>query len=231
MANPTTHLSNRVLRTPRAAAIAGILFGLLMITSFVILQFAVPPDSGETSAWLEESAGTINLALSLLPFAAIAFLWFMGVIRDRIGLLEDQFFSTLFFGSGLLYLAMIFSTAAIAGGILVVFTNNPELLFSSGLYTFARSVINKFNNIFAIRMAGMFLFVLGTIWYRTEVMPRWVALLTYVVAIVQLFGVQLMPMATLVFPNWVIFISVYILILNYRYQKDASFDDGLTVRE
>jgi len=69
----------------------------------------------------------------------------MGVMRDRLGHLEDQFFSTLFFGSGLLYLAMTFASAAITGGILTVY---------------------------AMRMAGMHMIVLGTIWMRTQIMPR-----------------------------------------------------------
>ena len=52
-----------------------------------------------------------------MPFAGIAFLWFIGVVRDRLGRLEDQFFSTVFFGSGLLFLAMVFVSMAIAGGM------------------------------------------------------------------------------------------------------------------
>jgi hypothetical protein len=230
MPEPKVHVSNKRLRTPRAAAIAGILFAVLMVASLYITQISIPAESAASSDWLEESAGTITFALSLLPFAGIAFLWFMGVIRDRIGLMEDQFFSTLFFGSGLLYLAMTFASAAIAGGILAVYAFNPEVLLTSGLYTFARSIIYKFNNIFALRMAGMHLIVLGTIWWRTEVMPRWVALLTYAVALVELIGIQFYPWATLVFPIWVFFISVYILIPNFRYQK-TQMDDGMTLRE
>lgn len=228
MAQSTTHISNRRLRTPRAAAIAGIIFAVLMIVSLTMLQIYVPADSTDTSDWLAENIGRINFALSLLPFAGIAFIWFLGVVRDRIGLLEDQFFSTLFFGSGLLYLAMTFATAAIAGGILAVYAFNPEILISSGLYTFARAIIYKFNNIFAIRMAGMFMIVVGTIWWRTEVMPHWVALLTYAVAIVELIGIQYFPWATLVFPSWVFLISAYILVLNYRYQKQDVEIDGMT---
>ena len=110
------HISYRPLRTPKAAAFAGIGFAFLQITSFVLLQISIPADSYERNDWLVEQASEITLALGLLPFAGIAFLWFLGVLRDRLGHLEDQFFSTLFFGSGLLYLAMTFSTAAIAGG-------------------------------------------------------------------------------------------------------------------
>jgi hypothetical protein len=228
MTESTAHISNRGLRTPRAAAIAGIIFAVLMIISFTMLQISIPAESKVTSEWLEESAGSITIALSLLPFAGIAFLWFMGVVRDRIGLMEDQFFSTLFFGSGLLYLAMTFATAAIAGGILAIFTLDPELLITSGLYTYSRAIIYKFNNIFAIRMAGMHMIVLGTIWWRTEVMPRWVALLTFPVAILQLLGIQFFPWATLVFPAWVFMISAYILVLNYRYQRQDVEIDGMT---
>jgi hypothetical protein len=109
------HISQKPLRTPRAAAIAGILFAVLQITAFILIQVSIPTDSFIQTDWLAEGSGEIGLALSLLPFAGIAFLWFMGVLRDRMGYLEDQFFSTLFFGSGLLYLAMTFATAAIAG--------------------------------------------------------------------------------------------------------------------
>jgi hypothetical protein len=228
MADQKTHISNRGLRTPRAAAIAGLIFAVLMIISFVNLQISIPPESKTTSDWLEQSARNVAFALSLLPFAGIAFLWFMGVVRDRIGLLEDQFFSTLFFGSGLLYLAMTFATAAMAGGIMAVFSYDPVLLVTSGLYAFARATIHEFNNVFAIRLAGMHMIVLGTIWWRTGVMPRWVALLTFPVALLQLVGIQFFPWAILVFPAWVFMISTYLLVLNYLYQKHDIEIDGMT---
>ena len=48
----------------------------------------------------------------MAPFAGIAFLWFIGVLRNRVGALEDQFFSTVFLGSGLLFVASLFASAA-----------------------------------------------------------------------------------------------------------------------
>ena len=54
--------------------------------------------------------------MNLIPFAGIAFLWFIGVLRDRIGEREDRFFATVFLGSGLLFVAMLFVAAAIAAG-------------------------------------------------------------------------------------------------------------------
>ena len=229
MPEPREHISNRRLRTPRAAAFAGILFALLMITSFVLLQISIPSGSIDASDWLEEQAGTVTLALTLLPFAGIAYLWFMGVMRDRLGHLEDQFFSTLFFGSGLLYLAMTFASAAIAGGILTVYAFDPEILIDSGIYIFSRAIIYKFNNVYAMRMAGMHMIVLGTIWMRTQVMPRWLALVTFILALVQLVGANFMSSITLVFPTWVFIISAYILYLNFRFQQGDVKVDGLTL--
>ena len=231
MSASSEHISNRRLRTPRAAAIAGILFGVLMLTSHILIQLTIPPETRATSDWLAEGAGNLALALSLLPFAGIAFLWFMGVIRDRIGLLEDQFFSTLYFGSGLLYLAMMFAGSALAGGLLAVYSFDPDVLYASGLYTFIQSSIYKFSNVFAIRMAGMHMIVLGTIWIRTAVMPRWLALVTFILALVLLITITILPWVTLVFPSWVIVISVYILMLNYRFQQEMSTRDGMTLKD
>jgi hypothetical protein len=229
MPEPREHISNRRLRTPRAAAIAGILFALLMITSFVLLQISIPSGSIDASDWLAEQAGTVTLALTLLPFAGIAYLWFMGVMRDRLGHLEDQFFSTLFFGSGLLYLAMTFASAAIAGGMLTVYAFDSELLIDSGIYVFSRAIIYKFNDVYAMRMAGMHMIVLGTIWTRTQIMPRWLALVTFTLALVQLVGANFLSSITLVFPAWVFIISAYILYLNFRHRKEEVSRDGLTL--
>ena len=219
------HISYRPLRTPKAAAFAGIGFAMLQLTSYYLMQTSIPAESLDKQE-LTNLANNMTLALSLLPFAGIAFLWFLGVLRDRLGHMEDQFFSTLFFGSGLLYLAMTFVSAAITGGLLAIYAADPDLLFGSGILVFGRAMIYKFNNIYAIRMAGMFMMVLGTIWVRTGLMPRWLALLTYLTALTLIIGVAFWPWSTLFFPAWVFIISAYILVLNYRYQQE---NDGVTL--
>ena len=220
-----THISYRPLRTPKAAAFAGIGFAVLQITSYVLMQTSIPAEALEVDD-LAQLAKDMTLALSLLPFAGIAFLWFLGVLRDRLGHMEDQFFSTLFFGSGLLYLAMTFISAAITGGLLTVYAVDPDLLFNGAVLTFGRAIIYKFNNVYAIRMAGMFMMVLGTIWVRTGLMPRLLAIFTYLTALSLIVGVVFWPWSTLFFPAWVFLISVYILVLNYRYKQEH---DGVTL--
>ena len=219
------HISYRPLRTPKAAAFAGLVFAVLQIASYWLMQSSLPAEALNEEA-LVQFALDLRLGLNLFPFAGIAFLWFLGVLRDRLGHLEDQFFSTLFFGSGVLYLAMTFISAAIAGGLLTVFAVDPDLLLNNAILIFGRAMIYKFNNVYAIRMAGMFMIVLGTIWVRTGLMPRLLAIVTYLTALSLIIGISFYPWSTLFFPIWVFVISAYILVLNYRIKNE---NDGVTL--
>jgi hypothetical protein len=215
-------MSDRRLRTPRAAAVAGIAFAVLLSASYVLIRLTIPTDPADTGAWLEADLRGVALALSFVPWVGIAFLWFMGVVRDRLGRLEDQFFSTVFLGSGLLFLAMTFASAAMAGGLLASYAIESSKLFESGVYSFGRAVMYRILNIYAIRMAGVFMISLGTIWVRTRVMPRWLALLTYGSALVLLLSISYSSWVMLLFPAWVLVISLYILVLNYRLRQDGA---------
>jgi hypothetical protein len=231
MIEPKVHITQRVLRAPRTAATAGIIFGLLMGASLIMMEQSVPPETMDSTEWLEQRSHIVNIALSLLPFAGIAFLWFMGVVRDRLGYLEDQFFSTLFFGSGLLYLAMSFAASAIGAGALAVYAFSPSTFVDSNVLIYSQAIMYKLNNVYALKMAGMHMIVLGTMWIRTKVMPRWIALISYALALVLLFTVGYIPRFTLIFPVWVLVISIYILYLNFRFQKIEIPQDGLTPEE
>jgi hypothetical protein len=121
-------LLNQRLRTPRAAAIAGIAFSILLLAFFWLLRRSVPADPNDPGTWLRTDAASVALALNLVPFAGVAFLWFVGVLRDRLGDGEDRFFSTVFFGSALLFLAMLFASAAVLGAIVLIFANEPGRL-------------------------------------------------------------------------------------------------------
>ncbi len=211
-------LTRQALKTPRAAAVAGIIFAVLFTTSLVLIRLAIPEQlSGtNTATWLQGNTATVTLALTLVPFAGIAFLWFMGVVRDRLGKLEDQFFATVFFGSGLLFLAMTFASAAIAGGILSSYAISADTLTKSGVLVFGRAMMYTITNVYAIRMAGVFMISLATIWIRTGLMPRLFVFLTYALALLLLVSSDLTAWLILVFPAWVLVISIFILVESLR---------------
>jgi hypothetical protein len=119
------------LKTPRAAAVAGILFSLSVFGAFWFLRASVPADPSEPGAWLETNSRTVALGLNLIPFSGVAFLWFIGVLRDRLGQREDRFFATVFLGSGLLFLGMLFVAAGVIGAIIMAFAAAPNELIAS----------------------------------------------------------------------------------------------------
>jgi len=211
-------LTRQALKTPRAAAVAGIIFAVLFTTSIVLIRLVIPEElSGtNTAARLQGNTSAVTLALTLVPFAGIAFLWFMGVVRSRLGTLEDQFFSTVFFGSGLLFLAMMFASAAVAGGTLTSYAIAADTLIKSDVILFGRAIMYTIMKVYAIRMAGVFMISLATIWIRTRVMPRLFVFLTYTLALLLLVSSDLTSWLILVFPAWVLVISMFILVVSLR---------------
>jgi hypothetical protein len=196
--------------------VAGLVFSLLYGASLVLIRAAIPADAAAGAEWLAEGTQQVAVALWLLPFAGIAFLWFMGVVRERFGALEDQLFATVFLGSGLLFLAMTFVGGAMAGGLLAGYAAFPEAIVESGVYTFARMATYQIINLYAVRMSAVFMISSATLWVRTGVMPRWLSLLTYPVAILLLLSGSLSLWASLAFPLWVLIVSLYVLVLNFR---------------
>jgi hypothetical protein len=214
MANET--LTRKRLKTPNAAAIAGLLFSFLLIAAFALLRVSVPVDPQEPGSWLRTGANTVALAINLVPFAGIAFLWFIGVLRDRLGELEDRFFATVFFGSGLLFLGMLFLACAIVGGLLISFSAKPEEMIDSATFHFARATVYALVNVYMVKMAGVFMITTSTIALYTGIAPRWLAIFGYPLALLLLFGSYYMSWSFLIFPLWVFLLSTCVLADNFR---------------
>jgi hypothetical protein len=202
------------LRAPRAAAIAGIIFSVLMIGSLWLLRLSVSADPLEAGEWLASDAERVVVAVNLVPFSGIAFIWFSGVLRDRLGKLEDQFFATVFLGSGLLFLGMMFVAAASVGGLIIAYSVQPKALFESGTFSFARASTCNIMQIYAVKMAAVFMVSSSTLALRTRCIARWLALLGYASAVFLLLGGDYFSSAVFVFPVWVLLVSGYILIDN-----------------
>jgi hypothetical protein len=200
------------LRTPRAAGIAGVVFSVLFGASLVLLRTALDPDPSVPVDWDGPAGARVRVAMTLMPFAGIAFLWFIGVVRDRLGDLEDRFFSTVTLGSGLLFVAMVFTSMSIAGGLLATERADLGVDAERGLAAFGRAVMLQISNVYALRMGGVFMVSLGTVWYRTGLMPRWLVATTFLLALTMLVIVNLSLWVTLLFPAWVLLVSTWVLL-------------------
>jgi hypothetical protein len=169
----------------------------------------------------------VLFALGLMPFAGIAFLWFVGVLRDRIGEAEDRFFATVFLGSGLLFLGTLFVASALAAGLVASAGNGGGTLPSSDTWEVARRTTYELAIVYAMRMAAVFTIATSTILLRTRLAPRWLVVAGYAAGLVLLLAVGLFAWVELVFPAWVLVLSVYVLVAGGRRDRvDGAQQDG-----
>ena len=199
------------LRTPRAAAVAGIVFSVLLITALTLLRLSAPASPAEAGQWLTDPGrrAAVAVGLNLVPFAGIAFLWFIGVLRDRIGEREDRLFATVFLGSGLLFVGMLFVAGAVAGGTIAA---SSSLSPGSDTLALSRNVTGSLLNVYTMRMAAVFTLATVNIARRTSFVSRWLILAGLACALVLLIGIGVSPWAELVFPAWILALSVDILM-------------------
>jgi hypothetical protein len=216
-------ISREALRPPKAAAAAGIVFSILLILSLTILRIAAPPATSPAEAWLSNPSmrRALRFALHLVPFAGVAFLWFMGVLRNRLGSREDQFFATVFLASGLLFITSLFAATALAGA----FVGERPAILAPSAYELGRLAAHGFMNIFAVKMAAVFMFSTSTIALRTSIFPRWAAYSGFACALVLLLIITSWPWITLLFPLWILVLSVYVLISDLRFESERLPDD------
>ncbi|WP_197518719.1 hypothetical protein [Mycobacterium sp. ACS1612] len=201
--NPT---GVRRLSTPRTAAVAGVLFALLFATSLVLIRLALPEGEQPGAQWLRAGSTNLKIAATIMPFAAIAFLWFMGVVRDGLGRYEDKFFSTVFIGSGLLFIAMMFVAAGVGAGL-----ERSHASGDPGVAAFGQMMLLTVTKTYALRMAAVFMISLATIWLRTGLMPRWLVLTSYLAAVGLLIASDVTMWLVLAFPVWVLVVSLLLL--------------------
>jgi hypothetical protein len=213
MTHPTS-ATRQAIRTPRAAAVAGIFFSVLLTAAMVLVRLAMPSDPRDAVDWLTDGSkrDSVIIALNMLPFAGIAFLWFIGVVRDRIGEGEDRFFATVFLGSGLLFVAMLFASGAVAGGLVLSADDN----LAAGVWSFARRVSLSLLTVYAMRMAAVFAISTSTIANRLGLAPRWLTVLGLATATVLLLTAGFIPWIEVIFPAWVFVFSLNILVASFR---------------
>lgn len=217
-------ITHKQLKTPKAAAIAGILFSVLLMSSQLLIWSSIPAIPSHSALELVDHSNTVSLALNMLPLAGVAFLWFIAVVRDRLGVLEDRFFATVFLGSGLLYLAMTFTSGAMADGLIRTLQGTPELGTQTGTYALARAQIYGTMNTYGLKMAGVFMFSTSTILVRTRIVRRWIPFLGFGLAITLLLAVGTIQWIPFVFPAWVFLISADILFQNLGGPINATME-------
>jgi hypothetical protein len=212
------------IRQPQSAAIAGLVFGGILAAIIILLHSSAPILVEGSADWVDdhEKRNAVSTALNLIPFAGIAFLWFIAVIRAQLGSREDRFFETVFLGSGLLFIALLFTTAAVLKAVLV--STEGGMTLPDGVLTFAWTFAAALLRLFGARMAAVFIFSVATTGVRLGTIPRWLAIPGYLTGLLLLATPPMPSLAQLLFPLWVIALSVHILVRGRTPAPDIAGD-------
>lgn len=209
--------AQRGARAPRAAGVAGILFALLLSASLLAVRGHPgwnAPAEVVNQWYLETGKPVMSLVtIYLMPLAGIAFLWFIAVFRDHVGVLEDRFLSTVFLGSGLLFVSMLFASATAFGAIPAAMRFQDAPAPNAEAIYLARAMGYAFMFVMAMRAAAVFVMVVSSITLRTKVLPNWLGYLGYPIALVLLLTTARTETVVLLFPFWAAFFSAVILIV------------------
>jgi hypothetical protein len=207
--------AGRQLRAPWAASIAGLLFAVLFTAGLVLLRTQPMIGASDLELIRLYSTGQDLTAviggLYLVPFSGVMFLWFIAVVRDQLGDREDRFFATVFFGSGVIFVAVLFTAMAVALAPSVGVRNLDLAPPTASTIGLLRSMSYALLFAFGTRAAAVFLIATASIGLRSSVFPRWLAWTGYLVGIVLFLVVALVDWVILLFPLWVAVASLYIL--------------------
>jgi hypothetical protein len=198
------------LRALRAAGVAGLVFAVLMTTSLALFSLNDPDATGAAGGVPAGVKDSWLVALYMIPFAGIAFVWFLAALRRRIGRLEDQFFATVFLGSGLLFVAMLFATGAVASATVAASRLGTDPA-NQAVFEFGKTLAASLFYVFAVKMAAAFMLVSSTIGRRTGFLPRWLVAAGLVAGLVMLFSVSFFEVLAITFPVWVAVVSGLLL--------------------
>ncbi len=202
----------------RVAAISGLFFAVLFVLAMVLVHRA-PTLHDPDAAYAAFYAGGgdqpfVAVGLYIVPFAGIAFLWHMTAMRNVLDTLTPAP-SAMAHGlnllGGIIFVTLLFAgTAAVGANAFGVYFGHVPVEDPSAARTFT-AVGYGLVFIFAVRGAGMFAITTTTLLRNAGVLPRIPAVAAYLFAALLLLAVSSNPAAVLVFPAWVVLISIFLL--------------------
>jgi hypothetical protein len=218
----------------RASALSGIVFAGLFLVALVLVRQA-PGLAASDRVYTEfYTAGTgnvlVTVGMHIVPFAGIACLWHIGSTRSLIESLPGPTTGLphwLQLASGVLFVCMLFAGTAAVGAValLTVFSSTPPP---------SPEVARTFTGagyglvfVFGVRAAGMYMITTTTLARQRDLLSRPMAVVTYLAAAFLLVTTTFHPVTLLVFPGWVLVLSVLVLVRTPRPRTTAPGPDPL----
>jgi hypothetical protein len=201
----------------RAGGIAAIVFAVLFVVGFLLVSDT--PDGDESNLkWLRYFADSDNrrmivIGAIVLALAAVAFLVFLGVLRERLrgAATGAEWVGTTAFASGLLFVAMLAVAALGTGSVSasVEFGDAPVVRDADVLRTFESLGIGALV-LFGAAAAGLLIITTSIAGGRAALLPRWLVIAGYVAGVIVLLG-GLFFIPLVLFVLWMLVVGVVML--------------------
>lgn len=202
-------------RSIEAAAIAGLAFSVCSVWALHVLSAG--PRLGASDAEIldyysgDDGGLEVILGLNLAVYAATGFIYFIGVIRQRLGPNEPRFFSTVFTSGGLLYVALNLAglVALAAPSVLVeIGERDPDPGAAALFRSFASTML-----FFVVpRLQATFVGATASLALRTGALPKWLIYLSNILALFLFVDFTFFNPTSLAFPIWVGVVSLWLLL-------------------
>ncbi|HEY6628913.1 MAG TPA: hypothetical protein VI193_08015, partial [Acidimicrobiia bacterium] len=156
--------------------------------------------------------------------AGIAFLWFAVALRmwlSRMTSTQDVLLSNVQLVSAIIFIALFLAGAA-ASTVLAVSVEFSDYPVDPGAARQFPQFGSALLLVFSMRMAAMFVFTTSAIARRHKVLPRWFVGAGYVVGLFLLLVATLNRLLVLVFPIWILILSLILLLKARRIPRDGQ---------
>jgi hypothetical protein len=215
------------VKLARLSALTGILFAALFVLALVFV-YTTPhlsaSDADITAFYDSSSTVLVTVGQTLVPLAGIAFLWHAHTTRLLIESRTPSP-SAIPYGlqlvSGILFVVLLFAGTASAGSVALLkdLTNAPlpSVDVARGLLALGYAMIF----IYSIRGAGMYALTTTTLLRQAGIIPTWLAIVSYLLALFLLVSTTLHPVVVLIFPTWVVVASLVVFVRAGRMAQPA----------
>jgi hypothetical protein len=201
------------------AAIAGFVFAALNLVGWLMLQKTPSLDSTNEELiafYGDPNSRRVSLiaALWILPFTAIAFIWFAAALRDRfVGrrYREHTLLATVHLIAAALFVVSIFAVAAAELALVWMAESNGAAELDPDSVRTMVALGQAMASLMALRSAAVFIAVTTTRAKRAGLFPTWYSVFSYLTALVLLLVFELWPPIRLLMPLWVLTTSVVVL--------------------
>jgi len=225
-------VSRRELSDPvkyaRLSSISGIIFAALYVVALVLVHTTPTlsaSDAEITAYYAGGSTLLVTVGLYLIPFAGIVFLWHAHCTRLLIET-RTASPSAIPYGlqlvSGVLFVVLLFAGTASAGSVALLKDLTSAPLPSADFIRGMLAVGYGMIFVYALRGAGMYALTTTNLLRQAGIMPKWVGLMSYLLAAFLLLSTVMHPAAMLIFPSWVAIAGLVIFIRAGRVAELAT---------